>query len=110
MKSESSIQAEIFKWYSNNFCTINFQPQHIIFAVPNGGTRNKIEALTLKATGLVSGVSDLIVVKPNEVVFVELKTEIGVQSENQKKFQSKVEAMGYRYLLIRSLNEFKEKI
>jgi hypothetical protein len=78
--------------------------------VPNGGLRNKREAVKLKATGLVSGVSDLIVVKPDEVVFVEVKTDTGVQSENQKKFQQKVEAMGYRYLLIRSLNEFKEKI
>ena len=110
MTSENIIQSEIFKWYHNNFCTTNCKPQHIIFSVPNGGTRNKLEAITMKATGLVSGISDLIVVKPDEVVFVEVKNEIGIQSENQKNFQKKIEAMGYRYLLIRSLNEFKEKI
>lgn len=105
--SEDIIQQQIFLWYHNNFCA---SKENLIFSVPNGGLRNKREAVKLKATGLVSGVSDLIVVKPDEVVFVEVKTDTGVQSENQKKFQQKVEAMGYRYLLIRSLNEFKEKI
>jgi len=80
----------------------------MIFAVPNGGTRNAMEAITLKATGLLAGVSDLIVIIPNKILFVELKTEIGIQSEVQKDFQSRIELLGYEYHLIRSLTAFQE--
>lgn len=110
MTKENNIQAEIFKWYSNNYCLNNHSPQNIIFAVPNGGTRNIREAMTLKATGLVAGVSDLIIVTNDEVIFVEVKNEVGKQSDKQIEFQKKVEKLGYRYLLIRNLDEFKTKI
>ena len=60
-----------------------------------------------RATGMMAGASDLILILPNEVVFVEVKTETGVQSAKQKEFQSIVEGCGFRYELVRSLNEFK---
>lgn len=110
MKSEDQIQAEIYKWYNNTYCLKNHNPQHIIFSVPNGGTRNIREALLLKATGVVAGVSDLIIVRNNEVIFVEVKTEIGKQSKEQKEFQRNVENLGFRYLLVRNLEDFKTKL
>jgi len=110
MKTEDNIQAEVYKWYHNNYCTkLNEQP-HIIFSVPNGGYRNKIEAIKMKATGLVAGVSDLIIVQPNRILFVEMKTETGTQSKEQKDFQNKVEALGFEYFLIRSLEQFKKEL
>jgi len=84
--NEDIIQAQIFKWYHNEFCTKENNPKHIIFSVPNGAFVNKIQAMKLKATGLVAGVSDLIIVKPNELIFCEVKTETGSQSPEQKKF------------------------
>lgn len=110
MTSENIIQAEIFKWFNNNICLGNHDPQCIIFSCPNGATRNIREAVLLKATGVVSGVSDLIIVKQNEIIFVEVKTETGKQSKEQKEFQKKVEKLGFKYLLVRSLEEFKQKI
>jgi len=109
MKTESKIQQEIVQHYRNNFCLNHHQPQHVIFSVPNE-SKSKRETLQKKAIGMMSGVSDLIVIKPNQVVFVEVKTETGRQSESQKRFQSIVEALGYKYILVRSLDEFKEKI
>lgn len=35
-------------------------PTKLLFAVPNGGSRNIIEAKNLKAQGIKSGVSDLL--------------------------------------------------
>ena len=64
--------------------------------------------MKMKATGLVSGVSDLIIVRPDAVYFVELKFEKGKQSKEQIAFEQTVKAMGYTYLLIRSLDEFKK--
>jgi hypothetical protein len=108
--AEDIIQAQIFKWYHNNFCLKNHNPSHSIFAVPNGGLRNKKEASKLKSTGVVAGVSDLIIIEANRVLFVEVKTETGTQSPKQKDFQKKVEVLGYRYLLVRSLEDFKNQI
>jgi hypothetical protein len=108
MKSEENLQAEIYKWYWNNYCTKSTKPQHVIFSVPNGGYRTKSEALRLKSTGLLPGVSDLIILKPNKVVFIELKTASGKQSEKQKEFQDKVTLLGFDYFIVRSLDEFKK--
>lgn len=37
---------------------------YMLFAVPNGGSRNAVEARILKAEGVVAGVADLILLVP----------------------------------------------
>lgn len=108
--SEDILQAKIYKWYHNNFCTKLNKVPHSIFAVPNGGLRSKAEAMKFKATGLVSGVSDLIIVQPNRVLFVELKLENGRQSKTQIAFEKTVKNLGHQYYVVRSLEEFKKII
>lgn len=66
--------------------------------------------MTLKATGLLSGVSDLIVVLPNRVLFLELKTETGQQSDSQVEFECAISELGFEYYVIRSIDEFKNMI
>lgn len=107
IKSESKIQQEIVCWFNNNYCLKHHNPRNIIFAVPNGGSRDIREAMTLKNTGLLPGVSDLIVIHNGEVLFVEVKIDTGRQSEQQKEFQNRVEQNGFKYHLVRSLDEFK---
>lgn len=108
--SEDKIQQDIVEWFNNNYCLRHHNPQCLIFSVPNGGTRNKLEAIKLKLTGMKAGVSDLIVILPNKILFVELKTLKGTQSDKQKDFERAVVDLGFDYLLIRSLHEFKQKI
>ena len=43
------------------------------FAIPNGGSRHKLEAINLKREGVKSGVSDLCVILKNRVLFIEMK-------------------------------------
>jgi hypothetical protein len=62
------------------------------------------------ANGMMSGVSDLIVLQDNEVLFVECKTDIGKQSDKQKEFQSCIENLGFKYFLVRSLFDFQNII
>lgn len=107
--TEAQIQQSIFKWYHNNFCLSHHDPQHIVFSVPNESSNVK-EQIYKKSLGLISGVSDLVIITESEVFFVEVKTSTGKQSKNQKNFQSKIERLGYRYLLVRSLDDFIEKI
>jgi hypothetical protein len=109
MKTENKTQQEILMFYRNNFCLKHHNPRHIIFSVPNDSKDAK-EQMRKIATGLMAGVSDLIICKPNEIIFCEVKTDVGRQSDKQKSFQEQVEALGFRYILVRSLEDFKTQI
>lgn len=109
MNSESRIQQEIVRWFRNNYCLKHHQPRHAIFSVPNEG-KNPKEQLKKKATGLMAGVSDLIVLLPGVVLFVECKDEKGRQSQKQIDFEKTVSLLGFDYILVRSLEEFQKKI
>lgn len=106
--TESKLQQEIVNFYNNEFCLKFHKPRGILFSIPNGGTRNKLEAMTMKATGLLAGASDLIVILPNsKLLFIEVKIDKGLQSEKQIDFENRVEKLGYDYFIVRSLDEFK---
>jgi hypothetical protein len=109
MKSEAKIQQEIVIWYKNSFCLNHHSPQHAIFSVPNE-SKSKRETLQKKAIGMMSGVSDLIIIQPRRVIFVEVKTTTGIQSASQKRFEKIVTKLGFEYYLVRSLEDFKNKI
>jgi len=108
-KSEAKIQQEIVIWFNNNYCLKTHIPRCSIFSVPNEG-KNAREQMYKKTLGMKTGVSDLIVLIPNKCIFVEIKTDIGKQSEKQKDFQYLVERLGFDYLVVRSLEEFIKKI
>lgn len=106
--TESKLQQEIVNFYNNEFCLKFHKPRGILFSIPNGGTRNKLEAMTMKATGLLAGASDLIVILPNsKLLFIEVKIDKGLQSEKQIDFENRVKKLGYDYFIVRSLDEFK---
>lgn len=107
---ENKIQADCFKWANNNYCLKHHNPRLRLFSCPNGGTRHKMEVMSLKATGLVAGVSDLICLFPDGVcVFFEAKKEGGKQSDVQKDFEQSVIDLGFNYELFYSFEEFKVK-
>jgi hypothetical protein len=106
---ENKIQAEMVKWFRNSFCKKTDNPQCVIFSVPNEG-RNKMEQMQKVAMGLYSGVSDLIVVKPHEIIFIEVKDAKGVQSTTQREFEAKITNLGFKYVVVRTLDEFKEYV
>ncbi len=108
--TEDQLQAEIVKWFTNNYCLLHHQPRSIIFSIPNGGNRHFLEAMKFKATGLLSGVSDLIIIHRSRIYFCELKTEKGVLSPSQKDFSLRIDLNGFQYKVFRSLVEFQEFI
>lgn len=83
-----------------------------MFSVPNElGGRNKIGTALAKSTGLMSGVSDTIIILPNsKIIFIEFKTPKGRQTEKQKEFEDRIKKHGYAYYIIRSFEEFKKII
>src|SRR5690606_21894851 len=120
---EIHLQNDIILWMSIN------RPDLVIFSVPNESIPELLGSLEYKLkgnsilniirqvasivlrklinTGLLKGVSDLVVVLPQKVIFVELKQPKGVQSKFQKVFQNRVEKLGHEYYIVRSLEEFK---
>ena len=108
MLSEDQIQAQCVQWANNNFEKLRgFGIAHI----PNGGTRNKLEANKLKAMGVRKGFPDLIVILPNgKIFFIEMKDDKGKQSEAQIECEKFMKERGIEYYLIRSIDEFKELI
>lgn len=104
---ESQIQQNCVKWFRLQYADLAL----LLFAVPNGGARNKIEAGIMKGEGVTAGVADMLLLLPNKyhhALCIEFKTSKGKQQDSQKRFQRKVEAFGYRYEIIRSLEEFIE--
>lgn len=73
--------------------------------MPNGGARSKATAAILKATGVLPGVSDLVLLHKGRAIFIEVKTELGRQSTSQWEFQRAIEAQGFPYWLVRSAAE-----
>ena len=110
MKSESRIQQECVQWYKNKYCLKHHHPRGVIFSVPNERA-DKLEQFRMIATGLLSGVSDLVVITPSgRLLFVECKDDKGRQTDKQKYFQETVQQLGFNYFLIRSLDEFQQII
>ena len=108
--TEDYIQSQIVLDFNNKYCLKHHNPRCLIYAVPNGGSRNIIEAKKLKATGTLSGVSDLVVHLPNKVLYIEVKLPLGVQSDKQKDFQNRIEMLGFDYYIVRSLEDFNKII
>ena len=101
---ESNIQIACIKYFRLQY------PEYLCFSVPNGGIRTQKNARILKAEGLLAGVADLIIVLPNKVLFIEIKTEKGRQQQTQKDFQNKVEALEHDYYVCRSFDEFVQTV
>lgn len=75
------------------------------FAVPNGEKRDVRVGARLKEEGVLPGVSDLVLILPGRVVFVEIKTAAGRLSPVQCAFREVVQGLGHSYMVWRSLDD-----
>ena len=109
---EMRIQSACVAWFWNTYP----QYRELYFCVPNENARvdsNAITGAMRRASGVIKGVSDTILFLARggyHALCVEFKTEVGRQSDAQKAWQFKVEQQGYRYVVVRSLEEFKKLI
>ncbi|MDR2584755.1 MAG: VRR-NUC domain-containing protein [Prevotellaceae bacterium] len=104
---ESQLQRNCVKW-----CRYAY-PKNILFAIPNGGRRGKIEAGIMKAEGVLAGVADLFLMTARNGyngLFIEMKVGYGKQTPIQKEFEKAAIDAGYRYAVCRSMDEFMETV
>lgn len=109
LDEEHRLQCACIRWYRYQYPNM----RHNLFAVPNGGWRNKAEAGKLKAEGVLPGVADIILLKPNArhgALLIEMKTPKGSQQDTQRQWQKLIEADGYKYVVCRSIDDFMRSV
>ncbi len=129
--SEHQMQAQCVQWFSWKYPRYH----QLLFAIPNGGHRNKAAAGKAKAEGVKPGVAYMFLSVPKLALssslsmmvntgghvtrmpvtvihglYIEMKTKNGRQSPEQIQFQQAVEALGYQYEICRSLEYFQKTI
>lgn len=103
--SEAQIQSKCVIRMNNEFP----ETRGCFFAVTNN-SEHAVRGLQRKALGMVAGVADTLFFWKGKLYCFEFKTEIGRQSDAQKKWQNTIENQGAIYYLVRSEDDFFSKI
>ena len=96
IKHEENDQKAVIQWaeiMKNKYPCLQW-----LYAVPNGGKRNKAEAANLKRSGVKSGVSDLCLPYANKKyhgLYIEMKHGKNKVTESQKEFLKYINSAGY---------------
>lgn len=104
---ESALQRVCVKWFRLQY------PKYanLLFAIPNGGRRSRIEAAIMKGEGVTPGVPDLFLAIPSGIwglhgLFIEMKSAKGVLSPAQKEMDCLLTQQRYMVHPCNSLEKF----
>lgn len=96
VRSEDTEQINVMEWARWN---VNKYPElKWLHHIPNGGSRNKREAVKLKQMGVKAGVSDICLPYPKGVycgLYIEMKFGNNRKTEEQKQFLQDMEEAGH---------------
>ena len=93
---EAQEQKAIFQWIFYN--TVKYPELQLLFHIPNGGYRNRNEAVNLKRQGVKAGVPDLFLpVSRNKYhgLFIELKAKDGKATKEQQEWITNLRVQSY---------------
>lgn len=102
---EDRVQTNCIRWFDIQYPKLS----HLLFHIPNGGSRNIIEAVKFKRMGVRRGVADLFLSIPSKNyhgLYIEMKSQVGEQSDAQERFERDVRQMGYAYILCNNIDHF----
>lgn len=106
--TEHQHQVLVVEWFRMQ------HPDKIIFAIPNGGHRNKLTAVRLKREGVLAGVPDIMMPVSSSGyfgLFVEMKCdEKGKLSKRQKDVILVLESEGYKVAVCYGFEQAKNEI
>ena len=81
------------------------------YSVPNGADVESYQRAKLVREGLESGVSDLVILKFKDALYLEMKkTKGGKWEDEQKAWKEKVESLGFKYSLAKGAKEAWDEI
>lgn len=107
-KAEQRLQTAIVKY-------IRLAYPHTLFTATMGGVKlnSWSQRNALKATGYLKGVADLLIFESKESykgLFIEVKTDKGKMTKEQKEFQTNAIARGYLCICCKGFDETKNII
>lgn len=109
--TEAEEQAALFQWAK---LAEGSMPQlRLLYAVPNGGSRHKLEAANLKRQGLKAGVPDVCLAYPKGVyhgLYIEMKVGKNKPSDKQEQWLRDLKAAGYMTAVCYGFLQAKETI
>lgn len=79
-----------------------------IFAIPNGGHRDKVTGARMKAEGARAGVPDIFVAVPSagmHGLFIEMKIKGGRLSDKQEVWRDRLKQHGYGFVVCYGVEE-----
>ena len=108
--TEEEEQIQVFRWA--HAMRGRWPELRLLFHVPNGGSRGRIEAVKFKQAGVKAGVPDLFLPAPKgeyHGLFIEMKRRKGGRvSEDQKLWIKELRQNGYRVEVCKGWNEAVE--
>lgn len=110
--TEAQEQKALFEWARWN--AKRYPALELLYHIPNGGSRNPIEAHNLKAQGVKAGVPDICLPVPNLVntaLYIELKRRRGGKvSDEQRGWIAALNRVGNRAVVCRGWEEARDVI
>lgn len=104
--TEARLQQNCVIWFWNSYPELRGH----LFEINNNSYDAK-DGMKHRCMGRVKGVADMCLLAPGGVsVFIEFKTETGVQSQAQKEWESTITNAGHRYCVVRTEQEFRKII
>lgn len=106
--TEHDLQVSCIRWLRFTY------PNILCYAIPNGGYRTYTTACAMVAEGVLSGIPDLHIPMPRggyASLYIEMKNgKRGVISEHQKAMIPRLQELGNKVVVCRTLEEFQRAI
>lgn len=110
--SESQEQRALFEWA--RWMERRYPALALLYHVPNGGSRNAIEARNLKLQGVKPGVPDICLPVPNKTyhaLYIEMKRRKGGRvSEDQRGWIAALNRVGCKAVVCKGFDEARRAI
>lgn len=82
----------------------------VVFAIPNGGSRDAREGYNLKLQGLLAGMPDLGIIYQRITYYLECKSQDGEVSKSQRETFPKIQKAGAPLEVVRTVAEALQRI
>ena len=106
-EQEHHIQIACINWFRYQY------PSYLIYAIPNGGQRNRIVAAKLKAEGVLAGVPDIhIPFASNSFhgLYIEMKSGNNKPTKKQMEVMKRLADFGYQCEVCYSFDDFQKTV
>lgn len=109
--TEAQEQKALFEWADR--AKGKYPALRWMFHIPNGGSRNLVEARHLKEQGVKRGVPDIFLATPNALymgLFIEMKRHGGRVRPEQRQWIEYLNRAGYRAVVCEGFDEARTVI